>query len=365
MPKKILFLVNHDVVIYNFRREMVEQFIKDGNEVHISSPYGERIDDLISIGTIYHEINMNRHGMNPKDELKILHEYEKLIKNIKPDICLGFTIKPNIYGAMAARKYNIPFVANITGLGTSIQNGGFKQKLSLKLYKYGLKRAQKVFFQNESDKDFMISRGVIRVNYEVLPGSGVNLRQHCFEGYPSETSEYIFTTFGRIMKDKGIDELIKAAEEVKKRRYSVRFRIIGFFDDDYYKKVVFEAVEKGYVEYMGQQRNVHPFIKESHAIIQPSHHEGLSNVLLEAEATGRPVIASDIPGCKETFDEGISGMGFKVKDYSSLADTIINFINLPTEKKAKMGMEARRKMENQFDRNIVVKKYQKEVYKGA
>ncbi len=361
--KKILFLVNHDVVIYNFRREIVERFIADGHEVHISSPYGERIEDLIRLGAIFHEIKMDRHGMNPKEELRILHEYKKLMEEIKPDICLGFTIKPNIYGALAARKHGIPFVANITGLGTSIQNGGIKQKLSLLLYKNGLKKVQKVFFQNEADKDFFLNNKIIDVAYEVLPGSGVNLQQHKFEEYPTDEQEILFTTFGRIMKDKGIDELLSAAKEVKIKGVKARFRLIGFFDDDEYKEIVSKAVSEGYVEYIGQQKDVHPFIKESHAIIQPSHHEGLSNVLLESESAGRPVIASNIPGCKEAFDEGISGLGFEVKNYHSLVEAIMRFVSLPNEKKALMGREARNKMEKQFDRNIVVNKYLREVEK--
>ena len=143
--KRILFMVNHDVVIYNFRLEIVERFLGDGHEVHISSPYGDRIDDLVKLGAIFHEIKMERHGMNPIDELKILGEYNKLMREIKPDICLGFTIKPNIYGAIAARKYGIPFVANITGLGVAVENPGFKQKITILLYRYAFKQVNLCF----------------------------------------------------------------------------------------------------------------------------------------------------------------------------------------------------------------------------
>ncbi len=363
MMKKILFLVNHDIVIYNFRREIVERLISYGHKVYISSPYGERIDDLVKMGAIFFNIKINRHGMNPKEELRILNDYKKLLKEVEPDICLGFTIKPNIYGAIAAQKLGIPFVANITGLGTSIQNGGIKQRIVISLYRYSLKRVQKVFFQNESDKEFFISNRVIDSNYEVLPGSGVNLQQHMFEEYPAEEQGIIFTTFGRIMKDKGIAELLSAAKEVKEKGVKARFRLIGFFDDEQYRRSVLQAVSEGYLEYIEQQKDIHPYIKESHAIIQPSHHEGLSNVLLESESTGRPVIASNIPGCREAFDEGISGLGFEVKNYHSLVDAIMTFISFSNEKKARMGFEARKKMEKQFDRNIVVEKYMCEIEK--
>ncbi len=361
---RILFLVNHDVVIYNFRLELVERFIAEGYEVHISSPYGERIDDLVSIGAVFHDIKMNRHGMNPFKEFKLLVDYYKLLKSVKPFICLGFTIKPNVYGGIAARILGIPFVANVTGLGTSIQNGGIKQRISLMLYRIGLKGAQKVFFQNEQNCSFMVDNKIVSSKFEILPGSGVNLKKHCYEQYPPETDKYIFTTLGRIMKDKGTDELIAAAQELHNRGVPARFRVIGFFDDDY-EKTIMDAVKSGFIEYIEQQKDVHGYIKQSYAIIQPSHHEGLSNVLLEAEATGRPVIASDIPGCRETFEEGVSGYGFEVKNSHSLADAVVKFISLPYDSKVNMGIEARKKMEREFDRNIVVEKYMQEVNKAG
>lgn len=362
---KILFLVNHDVVIYNFRREIVEELIKDGHEVHISSPYGERIDALVALGAVFHEIRIERHGMNPKEEIRIIKTYKKLFKSLRPDICLGFTIKPNVYGIIAARKYGIPFIANVTGLGTSIQNGGLKQKVSLLLYRNTLKDAKNIFFQNESDFGFMLENKVVtKEKCEVLPGSGVNLVQHCYEEYPKNENSVVFSTFGRIMKDKGTDELIAAARAIKQKGYNATFRIIGFFDDDFYKETVLNAVAEGIVEYIEQQKDVHPLMKESHAIIQPSHHEGMSNVLLEAAATGRPVIASDIPGCREAFKDGVSGFGFEVENVNALVEKIVQFLELPNCEKEQMGKAGRDLMEQYFDRNIVVNKY-KEKIEGA
>lgn len=359
--KRILFLVNHDVVIYNFRKEMVEAFLDEGHEVIISSPYGERIDDLIKMGASFREISIDRHGMNPVKELKLISDYKKLISNVEPDIILSFTIKPNIYGSIAAKKYGIPVVANVTGLGTSIQNGGIKQKISLGLYRNALSKAQKVFFQNDSDLKFMLDEKVLKCeNYEVLPGSGVNLVQHCYEEYPGEDGQIIFSVFGRIMKDKGTDELIEAAKLVKQNGINALFRVIGFFDDDYEQRVR-NAVNDGLIEYIEQQRDVHPLMKSSHAIIQPSHHEGMSNVLLEAAATGRPVIASDIPGCRETFIEGESGFGFEVGNARSLAEAIIRFSTVSYDEKREMGKKGRTLMEQKFDRNIVIDKYRKEI----
>lgn len=360
--KNVLFIVNSDIVIYNFRLELVEKLIEEGYTVHISSPYGKRIDFLVSMGAVFHETEMVRHGMNPFQEIKLLNFYKKLIKEVDPIIVLTYTVKPNIYGGIAARLEKVPFISNITGLGIAIENGGPKQKLLNALYKIGLKGSQIVFFQNEANKDYMLSRNIVSSRYDILPGSGVNVDRFNFEPYPDENANLIFSVIGRIMEDKGTGELIEAAKIVKEKHPQAKFRLIGYFDDDY-EDIVKQAVSRGYVEYCGSQIDVKPFIKDSFAIIQPSHHEGMSNTLLESASMGRPVIASDIPGCRETFDEGISGFGFKVKDSYSLAETINKFIELPYEEKQKMGQNGRTKMETEFARSIVVDKYLREINK--
>ena len=358
----VLFLVNHDVVIYNFRLELVERLLKERYEVHISSPLGQHTEELKALGVVYHEIEIERHGINPIKELEILNSYKRLMKDIRPAVVLAYTIKPNIYGGIAARQAGAAFLANVTGLGTAIQNGGWKTRLVLWLYKAGLYHAHKVYFQNKANQKYMLTHGVVTGSYELLPGSGVNLDRHCYEPYPVETEKLVFTTIGRLMKDKGTDELLKAAKAVKQKYPSVRFRVIGFFDGDYQAKIE-SAVKNGVIEYIEQQKEIHPFIKETHAVIHPSYHEGMSNVLLEAAATGRPVLASKVPGCTETFAEGVSGFGFQAKDSADLEKVIERFIRLPYEEKEAMGKAGRQRMEEKFDRRIVVEKYMGEIRK--
>lgn len=362
--KPVLILVNHDVVIYNFRLELVERLLEEGYEVHISSPIGEHTQDLIALGAYFHEISIERHGMDPKADLRVFGEYRRLIKSIRPIVVLTYTVKPNVYGGIAAKMEHVPYIANVTGLGTTVSSGGIKEMLVLFLYRLGLQGAQKVFFQNESNRDFMLDRHVISgaCPNKVLPGSGVNLEQHNFEPYPEETDKLIFTTIGRIMRDKGTEELLCAAERIREKHPAVVFRLIGFFDGDYEEKIR-AAEEKGVIEYIGQQRDIHPWICETHAVIHPSYHEGMSNVLLEAAATGRPVLASDIPGCRETFEEGVSGMGFRPQDSRDLVRAIETFIHLPYEQKRSMGKAGREKMEREFGRDIVIDEYMREVRK--
>ena len=361
MGKRILFLVNHDVVIYNFRLELVERFVKDGNEVHISSPYGERIDDLVKLGAKFHEIKMDRHGMNPKEELRILSEYKKLMKKVKPDICLGFTIKPNIYGAIAARKYGIPFVANITGLGTAVENPGLSQKISIALYKYAFKSVQRVFFQNEENKKFFEDHGLAKGKGMIIPGSGVNLERYPYREYP-EDGTIKFAFISRIMKEKGIDQYLDAAEAMKDR--NVEFHVCGFCEAEYDGRLQ-EEHKKGAVNYHGMIRDVTGFMGDMHCIIHPTYYpEGISNVLLEACATGRPIITTDRSGCREVVDDGVNGYMIPCQSSERLIEAVEKFLNLTWEEKKKMGFEARRKVEREFDRQIVVERYVEEVNKA-
>lgn len=358
--KKILFLVNHDVVIYNFRLEIVERLLEDGNDVHISSPYGERIDELIKIGCKYHEINMSRHGMNPVKEFELIKEYKKLIKDIKPDICFGFTIKPNIYGAIAARRFNVPFVANITGLGTAVENPGVSQKIAIILYKYAFRDIQKVFFQNTENEQFFINHRIAVGKYDLLPGSGVNLERFSPLPYPdASTTEFLFIS--RIMKEKGIDQYLDAAEYITKKYTNTKFHICGFCESEYEGRLN-ECVRNGIVEYHGMIRDVRKVLAKTHCTVHPTYYpEGLSNVLLESSACARPIITTNRSGCREVIEDGVNGFICKQKDSNDLINQIERFMSKSWEEKRKMGLAGRNKVEKEFDRQIVVEKYVKEL----
>ena len=342
---------------------MISELLSKGYDVYLSLPKSEKNKYFEDLGCKVIETEIDRRGVNPIKDLGLIGQYKKMMKAVKPDIVLSYTIKPNVYGGIVCQKYKIPYVANVTGLGSSIQDGGRLLKyVALTLYKIALKKAEKVFFQNDSNRDFFIERKIIRRPYAVLPGSGVNLSLNPFEEYPVCDGKLVFVTIGRIMKDKGIDELLKAAETLKEKHDDLVFRLVGAFDDNYKDKIE-RAVSAGVIEYLGFSNEVHDIIKRSHATLHPSHHEGTSNVLLETAACGRPIIASDIPGCNNTFDDGISGIAFKPKDVFSLVEAVEKFIALPDEEKAKMGKEGRKKMEKEFDRQIVIDAYLKEINK--
>ncbi len=357
---RILALANFGMGLYKFRKELLQELIKLGHEVVVSLPDDEYVPLLEDLGCRYIETKVDRRGTNPITDLKLLFSYAKIIKNIKPDIVLTYTIKPNVYGGLACRITKTPYLPNITGLGTAIENEGLLQNITLGLYKIGLRNAKCVFFQNESNKQFFIDKGILKSNMKVIPGSGVNLEQHKCEAYPKDEEIIRFLFIGRIMKAKGIDELLEASKQIKQRYSNVEFDLVGFCEEGYSEQLK-ELNDSGIIHYHGQQNDVHKFIKMSHATILPSYHEGTSNVLLESASTGRPILASNVTGCKETFDEGISGLGFAVKNVNSLVSTIIKFLELPHEKKKQMGLAGRKKMEQEYDRRIVVDAYLEQI----
>ncbi|WP_416147682.1 glycosyltransferase family 4 protein [Salipaludibacillus sp. HK11] len=358
--KRVLILVNHDVVIYNFRKELVQQLLRDGYKVYISSPYGKKIESLIDMGCEYVETNIERHGTNIISDLKLISEYRKMIKRVRPEVVLSYTIKPNIYGGMACKSLQVPYIATITGLGTALEKKGLMQKILVLLYKLALKDIQTLFFQNKENMSFFEQNKIAKYSHKLVPGSGVNLEEFTLKKYPDERDELKILFIGRIMKEKGIEELAQAAKLVEESKRKCIFEAVGFYEEDYTDKAK-ELEKLNIIKFHGVQDNVKEFIEDCNAVILPSYHEGMANVLLEAASMGRPIIASSIPGCEETFDEGVTGFGLEPKNVDSLVQAINKFIDLPYNKKKSMGVLAREKVENEFDRNEVVLSYLNEI----
>lgn len=360
MKKKVLFLVNHEIVIYNFRKEIVERLLSEGYDVIISSPYGKKIDELVSMGCQFEEVNMERHGTNLINEFKLIRYYSKSFDKVKPDIILGFTIKPNIYGAIAAKKRNIPFVANITGLGSAVENSGILQKITIGLYKFAFTNIQTVFFQNKENQQFFIDNNIAIDKHKLLPGSGVNLKQFYPIEYPSdETVEFVFIS--RIMKEKGIDQYLEAAEYITNKYPNTKFHVCGFCEEKY-EKTLESYQSRGIILYHGMVNDVRKIIRRTHCTVHPTYYpEGLSNVLLESAACGRPLITTDRSGTREVIDNGINGYLIKPKDTKDLINKIEKFINIEYLEKKKMGKKGRKKVVMEFDRNIVIDSYLYEI----
>jgi galacturonosyltransferase len=317
---------------------------------------------LRELGCHIIDLPLERRGTNPIQDWKLLRRYRTLLKEIRPDVVLTYTVKANVYGGWACCRTKTPYLANVTGLGDAIEHPGLLRKLVLALYRLGLRRANCVFFQNASNREFFLKQGAIgkKVPTCLLPGSGVNLKVHCPEVYPHEDNELRFLFIGRVMRDKGVEELFEAIEKIIKNNIEVRFRFLGDCDAAYRDRL--DALcATGKVEYLGFRNEIHSIIADSHCIVLPSYHEGTANSLLEAAATGRPVIATNVPGCRETFDDGVSGLGCEVKSADSLYEQILRFLSLSHEEREAMGKAGRRKMEKEFDRQIVIDAYLEEI----
>jgi len=356
---KILILANNDVGLYKFRKELLIELVKE-NDVYISLPYGNFIPQLEEIGCKFIDTPINRRGTNPITDLKLLMKYKRIIKEVKPKIVLTYTIKPNIYGGLTCRLSGIPYVANVTGLGTAVESDGLLKKITLFLYKAALKDANCIFMQNKGNKDFLKRKKVINGNSRLIPGSGVNLKEYSLLSYPpDDTINFLF--IARIMKEKGIDQYLDAAKYIREKYPQTIFHVLGFCEQDYESKLN-EMHEKGIIQYHGMQSDVRKFHEISHCTIHPTYYpEGMSNVLLEAAACGRPIITTDRSGCKEIIDKDINGYIVEQENSQDLILKIQKFLILDNKTKKKMGIKGRIKMEKEFDRQFVVSAYIEEI----
>ena len=356
--KRVLILANNDMGLYKFRKELIEELVKM-YKVYIALPYGEYITELEKLGCEYIPVSLSRRGTNPISDFKLLIRYMKIIKKFKPDVVLTYTIKPNIYGGLVCRIYKAPYIVNITGLGSAVEQKGPLQLITLFLYRIALKKVNHVFFQNKENAEFLTKKISVD-NYSILPGSGVNLKYYSLLDYPSD-EQINFIFIGRIMKEKGIEEYLEAARYIRQKYPNTRFHVLGFCEEDY-EDILLELQKKGIIQYHGMQRDIRKFLRKAHCTIHPSNYpEGISNVLLESAACGRPIITTDRSGCREVVDNGINGFLVRQKDSKDLIHKIEKFLSLSNEKKKEMGLAGRRKVEKEFDRRIVVNNYMQQI----
>lgn len=361
MKQRILVLTNNIGGLHSFRKEVIKAIIDRDYEVYISEPDDdERIKFFEGIGCHIVKTVFNRRGINPIADLKLMLKYRRMIKQLGPKVVLTYTIKPNIYGGMAARLCHVPQIANVTGMGDAVENGGWLQKLIIWLYKLGIGKAHRIFFQNTTNRSFCIAKGIADNTSVLLPGSGVNLRHHTLQPYPADEGKVRFLFIGRLLKDKGIEEFLETAKQIKKKHPNTEFQILGQVEGNYQERL-HNLEADGIIRHLGSTPDVRPYIGAVECTVMPSYHEGMSNVNLESAANGRPVITTRVPGCRETVDDGVTGFLVKSKDSYSLIDGVERFLALSYEDKQKMCQMAREKVEREFDRQIVVKAYLEEI----
>lgn len=367
----IALLTNNDDDIYCFRKELIEGLINEGYEMLISCPNGPKFDLMRDIPFRYDDPVIDRRGTNVFADAKLFLHYRKLFKNERPDVVLTYTAKPNVYASIAARSLNIPYINNVTGIGSVVNMTGLKKSFILWLFKLAYKGAACVMFQNSTNMKLAVDSGMVKGDYKLIPGSGVDLNRYPLQTYPDggdgiEGNTVVFNYIGRILHDKGVDDYIEAAKRIKKKYPNTEFNMIGFIEptENHYEKELTDLQKQGIVYYRGSQKDVKPWVKRAHAIIHPSTYgEGMSNVLLENASSGRFLITTDNPGCKETVINGKSGYIYHGGNVDELIESITNFLNLDNDTRKSMGIEGRKHVESNFSREIVVDAYKEKIEK--
>lgn len=359
--KKILIITNHSYMLYRFRKELIQKLLED-SEVVISTPFVGHETDLKELGANCIKTEVDRRSINPFTDLKLLHTYKTILKQEQPDLVITYSIKPNIYAGYLCGKMKIPFCANVQGLGTAFQKA-LLSKLVTVMYRTAFRKVETVFFENQANAQAFVRRRILPAKKEVvLSGAGINLEEYRYCQYPDNEKVH-FLYLGRIMKEKGMDELFGAVEQLRKDGYEFVLDLVGFFEDEY-KKQVEQLQSEGIVRFYGFQENPKPYYAQTDCVVLPSYHEGMSNVLLEAAASGRAIITTDIPGCHEAVDNGKSGMLCKVKSTDSLYKAMKRFTELSREKRELLGKTGREKMEREFDKKKVVEETVKVITKA-
>ena len=356
---KITLIANDTTFIYNLRREVLAKLVEEGHQVTVLCQFRSHREALEQIGCRLYDIPIGRRNTNPWADLKLLYHFFQMLRKINPDVVFTNNIKPNVYAGIACRVLGIQYIPNITGLGTPVENPGKLQFLATRLYKYGVAGADTIFFQNDENMRFFEQHHMMPKNSHVclLPGSGVNLQAYPELPYsPGDVVHFLFVA--RLLKEKGIELYLSAAKRVTQNHPNVMFHICGGCDDPKYYERVKEAENAGDLQYHGEQKDMRPYFQMAHCVVHPSYYpEGMSNVLLEAAASERPVIATDRSGCRETVDAGKSGYLIPIKDEDALVAALEDFLGLTWEEREALGHAGRMKMEHEFDRQMVVQKY--------
>lgn len=357
---KVLILSNAISGVYNLRKEFIDRLLKEGYEVAISTPGGVESAYFVARGCRFIETPVSRRGTNVITDMRLMKQYWDIMRAEKPDVVLTYTIKSNIYGGIASKLAGIPYMASITGLGTAVENGGLLQKITIPLYRNALSRVSCVFFQNEDNLEFFREKELLNSPYRLVPGSGVNLDDFKPIAYPPE-EPYQFLFIGRLIREKGIEEYFNAAEYIHAKYPNTMFHVLGPPDHKFGERLG-RLEAQGVVKYHGYTQDMNAFYRIAHCIIHPTYYpEGMSNVLLESAACGRPVITTNRSGCREIVEDGVNGFFVEKSNTADLIAKIESFISMSHEQKKAMGMAGRELVEERFDRGIVIASYLEEI----
>ena len=350
--------------VWNFRRPLVTALLSDGHRVTVLAPPDASVPLIEGLGCWFVPLGMKVKGLDPLADLALMRRMRRIFRAERPDMILSFTIKNNLFGAIAARPLGVPFLPNVTGLGTAFLSGGPLRRIAETLYAHAFRGLSTVFFQNADDRDLFVARRLVTADRaRVLPGSGIDLVR--FAPAPWPGGDPVFLMIARLLRDKGVVEYVEAARLVRAREPAARFRLLGAAGTE--NRTAIDAdtvagwVAEGAIDCLGTTDDVRPAIAAAHCVVLPSYREGAPRTLIEAAAMARPVIATDVPGCRAVVGDGVTGHLCKVRDAHSLADLCLRLLDAPPDARAAMGRAGRAKMEEEFDEALVVAAYREQI----
>lgn len=362
MNKKIVISVNTAWNIYNFRAGLVKALTRHGYDVMVLAREDDYAARLSALGCRFKTLPMDNNGTSPVRDVALLVKYWRVLQSVRPLAYLGYTIKPNVYGSLAAAGLGIPVINNIAGLGTAFLGSPVLNCVARRLYAVALRRSARVFFQNPDDRALFVEAGLTRPAVaDLLPGSGIDL-QHFRPTAPAPGRQGMrFLLVARVLRDKGIEEFAAAAEAVRRVLPQAQFQLLGAVDPDNPNSIAMERVQSwersGLIQYLHKTDDVRPYLANADCIVLPSYREGVPHSLLEAAAMARPIIATDVAGCREVVEHGRNGLLCKVRNPADLARKMIEMAGLSPQRRAEMGILGRHKVSSQFDERIVIGKY--------
>lgn len=358
---RIAVVLNTSWNIYNFRMSLVRTLLTQGHEVHTIAPKDEYTSALREEGCIHHDTKMDSRGANPIKDAALIAELFFIYRRIRPDIILHYTIKPNVYGTLAAAMLRIPVINNVCGLGTVFLKNNLVSAIAILLYRISFRFAHKVFFQNPEDMKLFVSKKMVRPEaVDLVPGSGIDLGR--FQFVPFKRNEaFTFLLISRLITDKGVHDFVEAVKTLRKTGLNARYQILGAMDPEHKRGIqtheVREWIESETIEYLGTTKDVRSFIQGADCIVLPSYREGTPRTLLEAASSGKPIIATDVPGCNHVVVHNYNGFLCRMKDSLDLASKMRDLAECADEKLEEFGRNGRQKMEAEYDENFVINKY--------
>lgn len=358
---KVAIVLNTSWNIYNFRLNFVKTLLSKGYEVHTIAPVDEFTHYLEEAGCQHHPVTMDSRGINPIKDIALVVELWSIYRKLNPDIILHYTIKPNVYGSLAASFLNIPVVNNVCGLGTVFLKKNLLSVVAKVLYRWTFRFPKKVFFQNPDDRDLFVSNSLVpKAAADLVPGSGIDLKRFV-PGPFARNKKFTFLLISRMITDKGIMEYVEAVRTLKAQGLDARFQILGAKDPKHQRgiptKVIDQWIESQTIEYLGTTEDVQPFIKSADCIVLPSYREGTPHTLLEAASCAKPIITTDVPGCHNVVRHNYNGLLCKLKDSEDLAIKMNEMAGMDDQALRQFGANGRLKMELEFDEALVINKY--------